>query len=63
MAEGASAWYGATLRADRAPIRVGKGSAVLDNALVSTTAAGGAASLGADVTLSLIHISEPTRLM
>lgn len=51
MAEGASAWYGATLRADRAPIRVGKGSAVLDNALVSTTAAGGAASLGADVTV------------
>jgi hypothetical protein len=50
LAEGASAWYGATLRADRAAIRVGKGSAVLDNALVSTTAAG-PASLGADVTV------------
>ena len=50
LAEGASAWYGATLRADRAPIRVGKGSAVLDNALVST-AAGAPASIGADVTV------------
>jgi carbonic anhydrase/acetyltransferase-like protein (isoleucine patch superfamily) len=51
LAEGASAWYGATLRADRAAIRVGKGSAVLDNALVSTTSAGGPVSLGADVTV------------
>ena len=51
LADGASAWYGATLRGDRAPVRVGKGAAVLDNASVSTTAAGGPASLGADATV------------
>jgi carbonic anhydrase/acetyltransferase-like protein (isoleucine patch superfamily) len=55
--EGASVWYGAVLRGDMAPIRVGKNSNVQDNATVHTDS-GKPAIIGENVTVghnAVIH--------
>jgi len=50
LAEGASVWYGATLRADLAPIRVGARSNVQDGAVIHVDAGQGC-FLGEEVTV------------
>lgn len=57
VAEDASLWYGAVLRADQAPITVGKGSNVQDNAVVHVSQ-GFPVSIGQNVTVghgAIIH--------
>jgi carbonic anhydrase/acetyltransferase-like protein (isoleucine patch superfamily) len=54
---GASIWFGAVLRGDNAPIRVGRNSNVQDNAVLHADP-GGAVEIGVDVTIghsAVIH--------
>lgn len=57
VAEGASLWYGAVLRADQAPIRVGKNSNVQENAVVHVSP-GHPVTIGENVTVghaAIVH--------
>lgn len=57
VAENASLWYGAVLRADQAPITVGQGSNVQDNAVVHVSP-GFPVSIGKNVTVghgAIVH--------
>ena len=57
LAEGASVWYGAVLRADEAPVSVGRSTNVQDGVVIHT-APGYPVSIGAEVTVghrSIIH--------
>ena len=57
VAEGASLWYGAVLRADQAPITVGYGSNIQDNAVVHVSH-GFPATIGQNVTVghgAIVH--------
>ncbi len=57
LAEGVNVWYGAVLRADEAPVSVGRGTNVQDGVVIHT-APDYPVSIGADVTVghrSIIH--------
>jgi carbonic anhydrase/acetyltransferase-like protein (isoleucine patch superfamily) len=51
LGDGASVWFGAVLRGDYFPIRVGARSNIQDNAVVHITAGTAAATIGDDVTV------------
>jgi carbonic anhydrase/acetyltransferase-like protein (isoleucine patch superfamily) len=58
LADAASVWFGAVLRGDYMPIRIGARTNVQDNAVVHITAEQNAATVGDDVTVghsAIIH--------
>lgn len=58
LGEGASVWYGAVLRGDVFPIRIGARTNIQDNAVVHVTGGKARTTVGEDVTvghLALVH--------
>jgi carbonic anhydrase/acetyltransferase-like protein (isoleucine patch superfamily) len=51
MGEGASVWYGAVVRGDFMPVRIGRGTNIQDNAVVHVTTGRSPTTLGEGVTV------------
>ena len=61
MGDQCSVWYNAVVRGDVHSIRIGDRVNIQDGAVLHATYERAGLTIGNDVSLSLIHISEPTR--